>query len=172
MRDARHDSRVEQDPPAGYRPDVDQGRLLIVLPAPTEPQVTNVTSTSTARIAVGDDKRIPVWVLLEPAPCGIVEFDDEVVHHAIMRVPAYTTGASRGCPPHNDGRRCTSGPKRFSGAQGRLRHHPLSGRLGPGSFTRLLSEDLRRQGGAGARSRHHEGGEHLADPERRWRADG
>ncbi len=67
--------------------------MLIGLPAPTEPQVTDVTAASAARVAVGDDKRIPVWVILEPAPCGIVEFDDEVVHHAIMRAPAYTTDA-------------------------------------------------------------------------------
>src|SRR5439155_24994785 len=108
-RGTRHDSRVEKDPPAGYRADVDQGRLLIGLPAPTEPQVTDVTAASAARVAVGDDKRIPVWVLLEPAPCGIVEFDDEVVHHAIMRVPAYTTDARGGCSAHNDARRWTNG---------------------------------------------------------------
>ena len=81
---ARHDSRVEKDPPTGHRADIDQCRPLIASPAPTEPQVTNVTSASTARIAVGDDERIPVRVLLEPAPCPIVEFDDELVHYRIM----------------------------------------------------------------------------------------
>src|SRR3989441_5598438 len=105
MRDARHDSRVEKDTSAGYRPDVDQGRLLIRLSAPTEPQVTNVTSTSAARVAVGDDQRIPVGMLLEPAPCRIVEFDDEVAHPAIMRAPAYTTDASGGCHAQNGPRR-------------------------------------------------------------------
>jgi len=105
VRDARHDSRVEKDPPAGYRADVDEGRLLVGLPAPTEPQVTDVTSASATRVAVGDDKRIPVWVLLEPAPRGVVEFDDEVVHPAIMRVPAYTTGAAGVCQAQNGRRR-------------------------------------------------------------------
>src|SRR5207245_11215211 len=90
--DARHasnDTRVEKDPPAAYRTDIDQPGRFIGLPAPTEPKVTDVTAASAARVAVGDDKRLPVWVLLEPAPCGIVQFDDEVVHHAIMRPCVY-----------------------------------------------------------------------------------
>ena len=83
-RHPRHDSRVDKDPPAGHLPNVDQQGPLIASPAPTEPQVTNVTSASTACVAVGDDERVPTWVLLEPALCPIVEFDDEVVHDAIM----------------------------------------------------------------------------------------
>jgi hypothetical protein len=43
-----------------------------------------VTSASTARIAVGDDERILVGMLGEPAPCSIVEFDSELVHDEIM----------------------------------------------------------------------------------------
>ena len=81
---ARRDSRVKKDSPAGHRPDIDQARPLIASPAPTEPQVTNVTSASAARVAVSDDERIPVGVLVEPAPCLVVEDDGEFVHHAIM----------------------------------------------------------------------------------------
>ena len=83
-RQARHDSRVEKDPPAGHRADINQCGLLIASPAPTEPQVTNVTSASTARVAIGDDEWIPVGMLAEPAPRPIVEYDEEFVHHAIM----------------------------------------------------------------------------------------
>ena len=45
-RHARHDSRVEKDPPAGHLSDIDQLRPFIGWPAPTEPKVTNVTSAS------------------------------------------------------------------------------------------------------------------------------
>jgi hypothetical protein len=83
-RHARHDSRIEKDPPAGHFADIDQRGLLIALAAPTEPQVTNVTSASTARVAVGDDEGIPVRVLVEPVPCPVVEYDGEFVHHPIM----------------------------------------------------------------------------------------
>src|ERR1700730_11204117 len=55
-RQAGHDSRVEKDAAAGHLSDIDQLRPFIASPAPTEPQVTNVTSTSTARVAVGDDE--------------------------------------------------------------------------------------------------------------------
>ena len=87
-RHARRDSRVEKDPPAGHRPDIDQCGLLIGSPAPTEPQVTNVTSASTARIAVGDDEGVTAGMLLEPMPRPIVEYDGELVHHEIMALPA------------------------------------------------------------------------------------
>ena len=43
-----------------------------------------MTSASAARVAVSDDERIPVGVLVEPAPCLVVEDDGEFVHHAIM----------------------------------------------------------------------------------------
>jgi hypothetical protein len=43
-----------------------------------------VTSASTARVAIGDDERIPVGVLVEPAPCLLIEYDGEFVHHTIM----------------------------------------------------------------------------------------
>ncbi len=80
-RHAGHDSRVEKDSPAGHRPDINQCGSFIASPAPTEPQVTNVTSASTARIAESDDERIPVGVLLEPVPCPIVQNDGEFAHH-------------------------------------------------------------------------------------------
>ena len=86
-RHATHNPRVGKDPPAGHLPNVDQLGLLIPSPAPTEPQVTNVTSASTAGVAVGDDERISGGMLSEPAPCSIVEYDDELLHHEIMALP-------------------------------------------------------------------------------------
>jgi hypothetical protein len=94
-RHARHDSRVEKDPPAGHFADIDQRGLLIASAAPTEPQVTNVTSASTARVAVGDDEGIPARVLVEPVPCPIVEYDGEFVHHAIRERQAGPRGRPR-----------------------------------------------------------------------------
>src|SRR5260370_16000368 len=67
-RHARHDSRVDKDPPAGHLPDIDQLGPFIASPAPTDPQVTNVTSASTARIAVSDDERITTGMILAPVP--------------------------------------------------------------------------------------------------------
>jgi hypothetical protein len=78
------DSRVEKDSAAGHRADVDQLGPFIASPAPTEPQVTNVTAASTARVAVGDDERVLAGVLREPPPRPLVEFDSELVHHEIM----------------------------------------------------------------------------------------
>jgi hypothetical protein len=83
-RHARHDSRVEEDSPTRDFADIDQRGLLIASAAPTEPQVTNVTSASTARVAISDDERIPVGVLVEPAACLVIECDGEFVHHTIM----------------------------------------------------------------------------------------
>ena len=79
-RHARDYSRVEEDAPAGHRPDVDQLGPFIASPAPTEPQVTNVTSASTARVAVGDDESILVGMLVEPALRSIVQHDGEFAH--------------------------------------------------------------------------------------------
>jgi hypothetical protein len=83
-RHARHDSRVEKDSPAAHFADIHQRGLLVASAAPTEPQVTNVTPASTARVAIGDDKRVRVGVLLEPVTCLVIEHDGEFVHHAIM----------------------------------------------------------------------------------------
>src|SRR5258708_34713784 len=84
LRHARPDSRIEQDPPAGHFADIDQRGLLIASAAPTEPQVTNGTSASTARVAIGDDERISVGMLIEPLPCPLVEDDGEFCHEKIM----------------------------------------------------------------------------------------
>ena len=81
---ARPDSGIEKDAPAGNRADIYECGALIASPAPTEPQVTNVTSASAARVAIGDDERIVVGVLVEPAPCLAIEYDGELVHYAIM----------------------------------------------------------------------------------------
>jgi hypothetical protein len=83
-RHARHDARVEKNAAAGHVADIDQRRSLIASAAPTEPQVTNVTSASTATIAIGDDERIPGGVLVKPAPRVVIEDDGELIHQAIM----------------------------------------------------------------------------------------
>ena len=79
-RHARHDARVEEDAPAGHLADVDQFGPFIASPAPTEPQVTNVTSASTARVAIGDDERILAGMLAEPMLRSIVQYDGEFAH--------------------------------------------------------------------------------------------
>jgi len=83
-RHPRHDARVEKDPTAGHFADIDEVGLVGALAAPTEPQVTNVTTASTAGVAIGDDECVPVGVLVEPAPCLVIECDDELVHSDIM----------------------------------------------------------------------------------------
>lgn len=83
-RHSRRDSRVKKDPPAGYCADIDQPRRVVALAAPTEPQVTNVTSPATPRVAIADDERITARILLEPLPRPIVDYDKEFVHHSIM----------------------------------------------------------------------------------------
>jgi hypothetical protein len=83
-RHAMHDPRVGKDPPAGHLPNIDQLGPLIPSLAPTEPQVTNVTSATTAGVAVGDDERITGGMLVEPVPRPIVEDDEEFVHDPIM----------------------------------------------------------------------------------------
>ena len=88
-RHARPDSRVEKDPPAAHLADIDQLGTFIASPAPTEPQVTNVTSASTARVAVGDDERSLVRMLAEPAPCPIVEYDGEFAHRPPAKASPY-----------------------------------------------------------------------------------
>jgi hypothetical protein len=84
VRHARHDSRIEKDPPAAHCADIDQHGMIVASAAPPEPQVTNVTSASAACVAVGDDDRIPFRVRVEPAPCPVVEYHSEFVHYAIM----------------------------------------------------------------------------------------
>jgi len=83
-RHASHDARIEKDPPTGQHADFDQRRPIIPSPAPTEPQVTNVTPASAAGVAVGDDEGIPGGVLVEPAPSLVVEDNGELIHHAII----------------------------------------------------------------------------------------
>ena len=79
-RHAMPDSRVEKDSAAGHLSDIDQPGPFTASAAPTEPQVTNVTSASTARVAVGDDERSLIRMLVEPALGSVVEYDGEFVH--------------------------------------------------------------------------------------------
>lgn len=77
-RHAWHDSPVQQDPAPGQLADVDQvGRPLIAAPAPTEPQVTDVTPTSTSRVRERDHQRLLAGVRLQPPPCLLIQGDDE-----------------------------------------------------------------------------------------------
>ena len=72
------DPTVEQDRPAADLADVDQlARILILLATPTEPQVTDVTPASTARVLVGDHHRIRAGMLGQPAFGLVVEGDSE-----------------------------------------------------------------------------------------------
>jgi hypothetical protein len=83
-RHAGHDPRIEQDPATGHPADLNEPRLVIASPAPTEPQVTNVTPASAAGVAIGDDERVPIGTLAQPAARLLVEDDGEFIHHAIM----------------------------------------------------------------------------------------
>ena len=78
------DPAVEEDPPAADRADVDQlARVLVLLATPTEPEVTDVTPASTARVLVGDHHRIAARMLGQPVAGLVVEGDQELhpLHH-------------------------------------------------------------------------------------------
>ena len=82
---ARRDSPIEENPPTRHFANVDQRRALVLPPAPTEPQVTNVTSPSTSSVFIGDDEGVAGQVLLQPAAGLIVERDHKpCVHQPIM----------------------------------------------------------------------------------------
>lgn len=83
-RHASHDFRVEKDPTAGHLADLDQSGLVFASAAPTEPQVTNVSSATTVGVAIGDDERVAIGVLVEPAACLVIEHDGEGGHYEIM----------------------------------------------------------------------------------------
>jgi hypothetical protein len=83
-RHPRHNPAVEKDAPPGRLADVDQlAGVLVLAPTPTEPEVTDVTPASTARVLVGDHHRIAARVLGQPVPGLIVEGDQELhpLHH-------------------------------------------------------------------------------------------
>jgi len=83
-RHARDDPAVEEDPPAADRADVDQlARVLVLLATPTEPEVTDVTPASTARVLVGDHHRIAARMLGQPVAGLLVEGYQELhpLHH-------------------------------------------------------------------------------------------
>jgi hypothetical protein len=74
-----HDPPVEQDPPTGNFADVDQlVRVLVLLATPTEPEVTDVTAASAARVSVGDHHRIGGRMLGQPVAGLFVEGDQEL----------------------------------------------------------------------------------------------
>jgi hypothetical protein len=69
-----HDSPIEQNPATGCLANVDE--LLGVLSsrlAPTEPQVTDVTPASTARVLIGDHQGILAGMLGHPLLRLLVE---------------------------------------------------------------------------------------------------
>ncbi len=81
---------VEQDPAAGCLPDIHElPGVLVSRPAPTEPQVTDVTSASTAGVLVGDHQRILTRMLGEPLPGLVVkrheEFTGHIAEYALRR---------------------------------------------------------------------------------------
>ena len=78
VRHPRDNPAVEEDPPAGHLADADQlVRVLILSSTPTEPEVTDVTPASTARVLIRDHHRIRARMLSQPVPCLFVEGDDE-----------------------------------------------------------------------------------------------
>jgi hypothetical protein len=82
-RHPRHDPAVKQDAAPTELADVDQvGGLLVPAPAPTEPQVTDVTAASTSGVREGEHEGHLAWVLGEPSACLRVDLHDEHLHHA------------------------------------------------------------------------------------------
>jgi hypothetical protein len=74
LRHAGHDAWIEQQTPAGLLANVDElGPASILLAAPTEPEVTNVTSTSTSMILIGDDQGVLTRMLQEPPTRLVVD---------------------------------------------------------------------------------------------------
>jgi hypothetical protein len=84
-RHAGKNPAVEQHSPAADLAYLDQLTGVVVLSStPTEPQVTDVTSASTAPVLVGEHHRIRARVLGQPALGLVVDGDQEV--HALTRL--------------------------------------------------------------------------------------
>lgn len=81
-RQARHDSSIQQDLAARHRAD---GGILFSLPvliaAPTEPKVTDVTAASTSAVFIGNDECIPTGMLGQPLLRIVVEDHLERFRH-------------------------------------------------------------------------------------------
>jgi hypothetical protein len=85
-RQARHDPSIQKDLTARHRADGGKTfRFAILMAAPTEPKVTDVTAASTAAVVVGNHQCIPTWMLVQPMPCLVVEGHFEGVRHLAAR---------------------------------------------------------------------------------------
>jgi hypothetical protein len=95
---AGQDSLVEQDPATGYHPDIHElPGILVFRPAPTEPQVTDVTPTSTARVPVGDHQRILTRMAGQPLLRLLVERHNEFTGHIAEYAPLPNVAAQPLC---------------------------------------------------------------------------
>jgi hypothetical protein len=85
-RQARHDPSIQEDLAARHLTNGSvSSNLPILVAAPTEPKVTDVTSASTSAVLVGNHQCIPTRMLLQPMPCGVVEDDLEEFSHRAAR---------------------------------------------------------------------------------------
>lgn len=82
VRQAGHDPSIEKEPAAGYLANVGESLgSAVLVAAPTEPKVTDVTAASTSSVLVRNDQGIATWMLPQPLTRGIVEVDLERVRH-------------------------------------------------------------------------------------------
>jgi hypothetical protein len=109
----RDNPAVEEDPPAADLADVDQLLGVLVLSStPTEPEVTDVTSASTARVLIGDHHRIRARMLSQPVAGLVVEGDDE-----FQPTDAYCDARRRACArwaARRNSRTCRSWPSTYA----------------------------------------------------------
>jgi hypothetical protein len=85
-RQTGHDPSIEEDLAARH---LTNGRVSssvdILIAAPTEPKVTDVTSASTSAVLVRNHQCILTRMFLQPIPCGVVEDDLEEFSHRAAR---------------------------------------------------------------------------------------
>ncbi|MEO6797775.1 MAG: hypothetical protein ABI401_08300 [Candidatus Dormibacter sp.] len=76
LRHSRPDAAIQQDTAAGELADILQVRRpALAAPAPTDPEVTDVTPASTASISKGENERIATGVEVEPPASLLIQGD-------------------------------------------------------------------------------------------------
>jgi len=71
------DALVQEDPTAGHVANVDERRSFVSSLAPTQPHLTNVTTTATPTVLVSDNERILAWMLIQPSAGFLIEYHRE-----------------------------------------------------------------------------------------------